>query len=100
MKIDENILNANIEYCIDEYVRNITHRQILRDKWFYGLSLKELADKYKMSDTSIRRVVYDTGDKILIRARGMDNTLNDTFLVKLAVLLKSIVKEPPEAVQN
>ena len=71
MKIDEETLNSNIEYCIDEYVRLIEHRDIMREKWFRGYTLDELAAKYNKSLTAIKRIVYDEGDKILLRASKM-----------------------------
>lgn len=71
MKIDENTLNSNIEYCIDEYVRLVEHREILRQKWFYGYTLDELAYKHNMSLTAVKNVVYGMGDKILLRAANM-----------------------------
>ena len=70
-KIHEDILNSKIEYCIDEYVRLKVHRQMLREKWFEGYSLKELADKYKLSDTAIKNVIYGEGDRILCKAYEM-----------------------------
>lgn len=70
-KIDNNTLNSNIEYCIDEYVRLKRDRQMMRDKWFEGLSLKELADKYDMSETAVKKVIYKKGDEILYRASKM-----------------------------
>lgn len=66
--IDENILNSNIEYCIDEYVRLIEHREILRERWFYGLTIGELAEKHHLSETAVKAVLYDVGDKILFKA--------------------------------
>jgi len=71
MKISENILNSNIEYCINEYVRLVEHRDILREKWFLGCTLDELAEKYHKSTTSIKKIIYGTGDKILIKASEM-----------------------------
>lgn len=70
-KIDDNTLNSNIEYCIDEYVRLKRDRQMMRDKWFEGLSLKELADKYNISETAVKKVIYKKGDEILYRASKM-----------------------------
>ena len=71
MKIDENTLNSNIEYCINEYVRLVEHREILRQKWFYGYTLEKLADEHHLSLTAIKNIVYGTGDKILLRAANM-----------------------------
>lgn len=54
MKIPEDTLNSCINYCLDEYARLTEHRAILRDHWFEGKSTKELADKYKKSETAIK----------------------------------------------
>lgn len=69
--IDEDTLNSNIEYCINEYVRLMRHRDMLRDKWFIGLSLEQVAEKYGISVTAAKSVIYDIGDKILFRASTM-----------------------------
>lgn len=69
--INENILNSNIEYCINEYVRIVEHREMLRDKWFNGCSLEQIAAKYNKSLTSVKDIIYITGDKILLRASEM-----------------------------
>ena len=71
MKIDEETLNSNIEYCIDEYVRLYEHRDILREKWFGGLTIEQIAEKHKLSPERIKQILYKQGDKILIRASKM-----------------------------
>lgn len=71
MKIDEDTLNSNIEYCIDEYVRLYEHRDILREKWFGGKSYEEIAEIHKLSEARIRKIIYEQGDKILMRASKM-----------------------------
>lgn len=68
MKIGEDILNSKIEYCIDEYVRLIEHREMLREFWFQGMTIAQISEKHKLSDTSVKKVLYNTGDKILLRA--------------------------------
>ena len=73
MKIPEDTLNSCISYCLDEYVRLIEHRAILRDHWFEGKSTKELADKYKKSETAIKEV-FRLGDRILLRTAKMSAT--------------------------
>lgn len=77
MKIDPETLNSKIEYCIDEYVRLIEHRDILREHWFEGKSINGLATDHKMSETSIKKVLYDIGDSILIRALKMSKKKSD-----------------------
>lgn len=69
--IPADTLNRNINYCIDEYVRLIKHRDMLRDKWFYGLTISQIAEKYGISDTAVKSVIYDIGDEILLRASKM-----------------------------
>ena len=71
MKIDEETLNSNIEYCINEYVRLYEHREILREKWFEGLTIEELATRHTLSETRIKEILYKQGDKVLIRASKM-----------------------------
>ena len=71
MKIPEDTLNSNIEYCIDEYVRLYEHRNILREKWFEGLTIEELASRHKLSETRIKDILYKQGDKVLIQASKM-----------------------------
>lgn len=71
--IPEDVLNSNIEYCINEYVRFTKHRDMLRDKWFAGLTLEQIAEKYDISTTATKDVIYGIGDKILIRAASMKN---------------------------
>lgn len=68
MKIEENILNSAIEYCIDEYVRLVEHREMLREFWFKGMTISGIAEKHNKSDTAVKKVLYDIGDKVLLRA--------------------------------
>ena len=67
-KIPKNTLNSSIEYCIDEYVRLYRNREILRDRWFRGLSLEEIADKHNLSVSFVKDIIYSIGDEILLRA--------------------------------
>jgi DNA-directed RNA polymerase sigma subunit (sigma70/sigma32) len=69
--IPEEVKNSNLEYCITEYVRLESHRAILRDRWFLGLTLEQLAEKYYLSDTRLKDIVYGIGDKVLLKAAKM-----------------------------
>ena len=69
--IDADIKNSNIMYCIDEYVRFIKHRQILKEKWFEGMTIGELSAKYNYSETTIKDILRDIGTPILIKAAKM-----------------------------
>ena len=70
-KIPEHITNSNLAYCIDEYVRIEKHREILKDKWFIGLTLEQIASKYYLSETQTKNIVYGIGDNILLKAAKM-----------------------------
>lgn len=71
-KIDERTLNSNIEYCISEFVRLTRDREILRDKWFGGLTFKEIADKYGLTEQHVKTdILYKLGDPVLLRALKM-----------------------------
>lgn len=76
MKIDEDTLNSAIEYCIDEYVRLIEHRQMLREFWFEGYTIAGIAEKHKKSETSVKDVLYKIGDQILLRADKLSRKTN------------------------
>lgn len=69
--VPEDVKNSNIEYCISEYVRSEEDREILRKHWFKRKTIDELAEEYNKSDTIIKRIIYHTGDKILIKASKM-----------------------------
>lgn len=70
--IDENITNSDIIFCINEYVRIEEHRLILFEKWFKGLSFEELADKHRLSANAVKKIVWDIGDKILLKAQKLN----------------------------
>lgn len=69
--LPDDVKNSNIEYCINEYVRGVEDREILRKHWFEKKTIGELASEYNKSDTIIKRILYGTGDKILIKATKM-----------------------------
>lgn len=71
MKVGDDVPNSLIERCISEYVRLEEHRQILREKWFGGMTLEELAGAHSLSLSAVKKVVYGTGDKVLLRAERM-----------------------------
>lgn len=70
-KIPENVTNSNLNFCINEYVRLEKHRDMLRDKWFMGLTLEQIAEKYEISDTQTKNIIYGIGDKVLLKASKM-----------------------------
>lgn len=70
-KIPENVTNSTLNFCINEYVRLEKHRDMLRDKWFMGLTLEQIAEKYEISDTQTKNIIYGVGDKVLLKADKM-----------------------------
>lgn len=76
MKIPPDTLNSNIVYCIDEYVREEDHREILKLHYFKGYTILELSKKYNKSDSAIKKILYDIGDPIIIRASEMTTKNN------------------------
>lgn len=68
--IPPDVKNSDISRCINEYVRLVEHRKLLRDKWFRGLTLEELAEKYHYSTTAVKDILYGEGDAVLARAKN------------------------------
>ena len=66
--ISDDVKNSDIEYCINEYVRPFEYRELLREHWFGHRTISDLAAAYHMSDTAVKKIIYDIGDKILIKA--------------------------------
>ena len=73
-EIPDQIRNSSLQICINEYVRNIKHRNMLRDKWFNGMSLDAIAEKYDVTPTTVKRIIYDEGDRILLLAAKLQRT--------------------------
>ncbi len=70
-KIPDDVTNSTLNFCINEYVRLEKHRDMLCDKWFKGLTLEQIAEKYEISDTQTKNIIYGIGDKILLKAAKM-----------------------------
>ena len=69
--VSEDVKNSDIEYCIDEYVRPIEHRDILRECWFHKRSFEQLAEAHKVSVATIKRIMHEDGDRALLKATKM-----------------------------
>ena len=69
--ISDDIKNSDIEYCISEYVRPYKYREILRKHWFFRATIGDLAAEYNLSETAIKKIIYDLGDKVLLKATKM-----------------------------
>ena len=67
--IPENAKNSDITLLIDEYVRLERDRRILKDHWFGGMTFEQLAENNKLSANAIKNIIYDVGDKILLKIK-------------------------------
>ena len=72
-KIPKETYNSDLSYCINEFVRNVEHRKMLRDWWFHGETLEGLAGKYHISLTSVKQIIYEEGDPIILKATQKSN---------------------------
>lgn len=70
--IPEDVKNSNLEYCINEYVRKTEHRDMLRERWFDGMTIEEIAARHHMSVTCTKDIVWRIGDKVMLRALKME----------------------------
>ena len=46
---------------------------MLRDWWFHGETLEGLAGKYHISLTSVKQIIYEEGDPIILKATQKSN---------------------------
>ncbi len=67
--IPENAKNSDITFLIDEYVRLERDRQILKEHWFGGMTFEQLAENNKLSVNAVKNIIYDIGDKILLKIK-------------------------------
>ena len=65
--IPEHVTNEAVNSAIDSYVRLERDREILRDHWFRGLSFMRLSEKYDLSLTAIKNIIYKEGDRVLLK---------------------------------
>ena len=68
-KIPDTVKNSDVLFMIDEYVRLVRDRDILKDHWFGGMTFEELAEKNDISATKVKSIIYNIGDKILLKIK-------------------------------
>ena len=90
--IPPDTLNSNIEYCIEEYVRNIEHREILRESWFQDKSFEKIAQDHDVSVTTVKNIIYGIGDKVLLKASSKNSGIKSLLIVVL-VQIRELTKE-------
>ena len=61
---DGDLSNSEIAKYIDEYVRNDTVREILKDRLCNGMTFERLAEKHNYSPRHIKRIVYKAEEKL------------------------------------
>lgn len=65
--IPEHITNSQVLYAIDEFVRLERDRTILKNHWFKGHTFERLAEDNDLSVNKIKDIVYNVGDRVLLK---------------------------------
>ena len=60
-----DISNSEIDYLIDQWIRNERDRAILKDRLINGMTFEHLAEKYGMSVRQIQNIVYKSMDRLV-----------------------------------
>ena len=60
-----DISNSEIDYLIDQWIRNERDRAILKDRLIDGMTYEQIAEKHDMSVRQIKNIIYKSTDKIL-----------------------------------
>ena len=62
------IPNSSIVEAAYEYVKGKKNREIIVDRYIELLTFEKLAEKHDLSVSTVKRIVYKYGDKVLIEA--------------------------------
>ena len=60
-----DLSNSEIDYLIDQWIRNERDRVILKDRLINGMTFERLAEKYGMSVRQIQNIVYKAMDRLV-----------------------------------
>ena len=60
-----DISNSEIDYLIDQWIRNERDRAILKDRLINGMTFERLAEKHDMSVRQIQNIVYKSMDRLI-----------------------------------
>ena len=60
-----DISNSEIDYLIDQWIRNERDRVILKDRIINGMTFERIAEKYGMSVRQIQNIVYKSMDRLV-----------------------------------
>lgn len=59
MKVDlVNLANSELSNLIDEWIKNVKHRQMLKSRYIDGLTYQELAEVYSLSVQQVKNIIY------------------------------------------
>ena len=59
--------NSQISVLIDEYIHNERNRRLLKRRFIDGITFDALSAEFDLSVRQVKKIVYEQGDKILIR---------------------------------
>ena len=59
--------NSEIDYLIDQWIRNERDRAILKDRLINGMTFERLAEKHDMSVRQAKNIVYKAMEKLVSR---------------------------------
>lgn len=60
-----DISNSEIDYLIDQWIRNERDRAILKDRLINGMTFERLAEEHGMSVRQIQNIVYKSMDRLV-----------------------------------
>ena len=60
-----DLSNFEIDYLIDQWIRNERDRAILKDRLINGMTFERLAEKHDMSVRQIQNIVYKSMDRLV-----------------------------------
>ena len=65
----ENLPRSEIEYLIDEWIRNERNRQILKRRLLDGIVYDKLAEEFDLSVRQVKTIVYKEENKLFSKVR-------------------------------
>ena len=65
----DGVTNSAIAHVIDEYVHSSRDREILKDRYINGMCYEPLSEKYDVSVTTIKNIIYKNENRIFKHLR-------------------------------
>ena len=62
-----NLSRSELQYLIDQWIRNERDRAILKDRLINGMTFERLAEKHDMSVRQTKNIVYKSMEKLVSR---------------------------------